>query len=250
MFDRLRGSRVLVTGASSGIGASIATNFGKFGGVVGVHYHSGNKRAEAVAAGIEQHGGHAHLLEADLTDRNETEHLVESFIDKAGGIDVLVNNAGAIHDPSQFLDLDLDSWEATLALDLTAPFILGREAFRFMMHNGGGRLITISSYAAQYGGSESRVHYGAAKAGLEAVTQSFSRFGARYNILANTIRPGVVDTPARGKMGEPSLAERVARIPLGRAGRPDEVAMVCIFLASEYGDYITGQTIGVTGGDH
>jgi NAD(P)-dependent dehydrogenase (short-subunit alcohol dehydrogenase family) len=239
-----------VTGASSGIGASIACNFGKSGSVVGVHYHSGSERADTVAAQIEESGGYAYVLKADLTDRSETQCLVSRFIEKSGGIDVLVNNAGAIHEPCQFLDLDMESWDTTIALDMTAPFILGRDAFRFMMNNGGGRLITISSYAAQYGGSESRVHYGAAKAGIEAITQSFSRFGAPYNILANTIRPGVIDTPARGKMGERSLEERIARIPLGRAGRPDEIAMVCLFLASEYGDYITGQTIGVTGGDH
>jgi 3-oxoacyl-[acyl-carrier protein] reductase len=250
MFESLKGCRVLVTGASSGIGASIANMFGKFGAEVGVHYYSGRERAEVVAAKIAQNGGRAHLLQADLFDTKNAHLLINRFIESVGGIDVLVNNAGAIINPCNYLDLDLEGWDATIALDLTSPFILGQEAFRYMMHSGGGKIITISSYAAKYGGSETSIHYGAAKAGIEAVTNSFSRFGARYNILANIIRPGVINTPLREKKGEKSLEERVSRIPLGRAERPDEVAMLCVYLASEYGDYITGQTIGVTGGDH
>lgn len=249
MFESLKGCRVLVTGASSGIGASIACTFGRFGSTVGVHYYSGRDRAEIIASEIEDLGGSAYLIQADLTDPNESKDLIERFIESAGCINVLVNNAGAIYKPNNFLELDMDAWNATLALDLTAPYILGREAFRYMKDHGGGKIITISSIAAKYGGSETSIHYGAAKAGVEAVTRSFSRFGAKYNILTNIIQAGVIHTPLHEKIGRVSLEDRISRIPLGRAGRPEEIAMVCAFLASEHGDYITGQTIGVTGGD-
>jgi len=249
MFDGIQGKRVLVTGASSGIGACTAELFARHGAVVGVHYHTGKAGARRTGKRVEEAGSRAILLEADLLDPPSRERLVPEFIGKAGGIDVLVNSAGGPLGTAHFLELDLPSWERTLSLNLTAPFILAREAFRWMRANGGGRIINISSIAAFYGGSETGIHYGAAKAGLESVTRTLARAGAPYLILVNTIQPGVVDTPAHRKMGRTSLEDRVKSIPLGRPGKPVEVARLCLFLASEGGDYITGQVLRATGGE-
>ena len=249
MYDVIRGKRVLVTGASSGIGACTAELFARQGAVVGVHYHAGEAGARKTVKRVEANGGRAVLLGADLLDPASRDGLVPEFIGKAGGIDVLVNSAGGPLGTAYFLDLDLTSWEETLALNLTAPFILAREAFRWMRDNGGGRIINISSIAAYYGGSETGIHYGAAKAGLESVTKTLARAGAPSGILVNTVQPGVVDTPAHRKMGRTSLEGRVKTIPMGRPGKPVEVARLCLFLASEGGDYITGQVLRITGGE-
>ena len=249
MFDSLSNRRVLVTGASSGIGASIAEIFGLHGAIVGLHYNSDGKGANNVAEKIKKNNGIVHLLQGDLTDHSVCFGLVGNFIKISGGIDVLVNCAGAIIGTDHLLDLKIDSWNSTLSLNLTAPFLLSRDAYGHMMNHGGGKIIMISSIAAKYGGSETSIHYGAAKAGVEAVTRSLSRSGAKHQILVNAIQAGVIDTPAHKKIGRASIEERVSKIPLKRAGKPEEVAMLCVFLASDYGNFITGQIIGITGGE-
>jgi NAD(P)-dependent dehydrogenase (short-subunit alcohol dehydrogenase family) len=249
MYRSLMGKRVLVTGASSGIGACTAELFAREGAVVGIHHHTGEGSARELLVKIQDRGGKGLLLKADLLDSRQRDGLVPRFITGAGGIDVLINNAGGPVGQEHFLDLTVPSWEGTISLNLTAPFILAREAFRWMKEHGGGRIVNISSIAALYGGSETSLHYGAAKSGLEAVTKSLARAGAAHNILVNTIQPGVIDTPAHRKMGRRSLDNRVRTIPLRRPGKPRDVAGLCLFLASEGGDYITGQTFRVTGGE-
>ena len=249
MFEGIRGKRVLVSGAGSGIGACIAELLGEHGAVVGIHHHASIEGAKAVRERIRGKGGKAILLQADLVDPEACSGLVPRFIDEAGGIEVLVNNAGAVMRHPPFLEMDRASWDETLALDLAAPFFLAQAAFRHMKDHGGGRIISLSSIAAKYGGSEETLHYGAAKAGVEAMTKTLARAGAKYGILANAIQPGVIDTDFHRKIGRASLEGRVKSIPLGRAGTPLDVARLCLFLASECGDYITGQVYGVTGGD-
>ena len=249
MFESIRGKRVLITGAGSGIGASMAELFGDHGAVIGVHYNRSEEGAGKVRAGIRERGGSAIPVRADLMDPGACTELVPRFVKKAGGIEILVNSAGAVHGHHHFLEMDRESWDRTIALDLTAPFFLAQAAFRHMKEHGGGRIISISSIAAKYGGSVETIHYGAAKAGLEAVTRTLARAGAEYGILVNAIQPGVIDTDFHRKIGRGTLKERVKRIPLGRAGTPMDVARLCLFLASEGGDYITGQVYGVTGGD-
>jgi 3-oxoacyl-[acyl-carrier protein] reductase len=249
MFETIRNKRVLVTGGGSGIGASIAELFAQQGAVVGIHYHANKSSMELLAGKSGFQNRKTFIIQADLLNSKQRDALIPSFINQAGRIDVLVNNAGAILGTDHFLKLDQKSWDATLTLNLTAPFFLARDAFSFMKDHGGGRIINISSIAAKYGGSSSSLHYGAAKAGIEAVTRTLARDGAGYNILVNAIEPGVIDTDFHKKIGRASLAERVKTIPLKRAGVPLDIARLCLFLAAESGDYMTGQVLGVTGGD-
>jgi 3-oxoacyl-[acyl-carrier protein] reductase len=249
MFGTIRGKRVLITGATSGIGSCTAELFGRYGALVGIHYRGDKESASVVALAVREQGGEAILIPGDLLDPPARDAIVPGFIRDAGGLEILVNNAGAVIGNSHFLDLDTRSWEQTLQLNLTAPFILSREAFRHMKDHGGGRILNITSIAAKYGGSEKTIHYGAAKAGLEALTRTMARAGAPHKILVNAIAPGVIDTPFHARMGRTTLNERVKSIPLQRAGTPMDVARLCLFLASEAGDYITGQVYGVTGGD-
>jgi 3-oxoacyl-[acyl-carrier protein] reductase len=249
MFEAVRGKNVLITGSGSGIGACMAELFAAHGAVVGIHYHSSEGNAKKVLARITKNGGRAILLQADLMDPGACSGLVPRFIRETGGIDVLVNNAGGVLGHPHFLEMDRESWEKTLALDLTAPFFLAQAAFTHMKDHGGGRILCISSIAAKYGGSVETTHYGAAKAGVEAFARTLARAGAKHGILVNAVQPGVIDTDFHRKIGRASLAERAKQIPLGRAGTPLDVARLCLFLASEGGDYITGQVFGVTGGD-
>ncbi len=249
MFDAIRNTRVLVTGAGSGIGASIAELFALHGAVVGIHYHANNANVETIAGNSGFEDNKPYLIQADLLNPKEREAIIPSFINKVGGIDVLINNAGAILGTDHFSHMEQKSWDDTINLNLTAPFFLARDAFISMKQQGRGRIINISSIAAKYGGSSTSIHYGAAKAGIEAVTRTLAREGAGYNILVNAIEPGVIDTDFHKKIGRSSLTERVKTIPLKRAGVPLDIARLCLFLAAESGDYITGQVLGVTGGD-
>lgn len=248
MFKTIRDKKVLITGASGGIGSSMALLFAKHGAVLGLHYNSEKEVADSLVLEVEKSGAQASLFQADLL-RESGETLVEAFIDHFGGIDILINNAGAVFGFKDFLELDDKSWEKTFKLNAQAPFFMARRAFACMKKNDGGKIINISSVAAKYGGSERSLHYGAAKAALEAETIGLARAGAKYNILVNAVRGGVIDTPFHRKLGSKNIEERVQLIPLKRAGRPEDVASMALFLASEGGDFITGEIIAVAGGD-
>jgi 3-oxoacyl-[acyl-carrier protein] reductase len=248
MFKAIRGKKVLITGASGGIGASMALLFAKHGAVLGLHYNSGKEAADSLVMEVEKYGSQASLFQVDLL-MESSETLVDAFIDHFGGIDILINNAGAVLGFKDFLELDDKSWEETFKLNAQVPFFMAQRAFAYMKKNDGGKIINVSSVAAKYGGSERSLHYGAAKAALEAETIGLARAGAKYNILVNAIRGGFIDTPFHQKLGPKNIKERVQLIPLKRAGQPKDVASMALFLASEGGDFITGEILAVTGGD-
>ena len=248
MFKSLEGKKVLVTGASGGIGSVIAHLFAECGAVVGLHHNQSEKEVDQVVREIEKKGGHGASFQADLT-ADSTEDVVRSFIDMFGGIDVLVNNAGAVVGAKDFLDLDEESWDKTFRLNARAPFFLAQNAFKHMKDHKGGKIINISSISVKYGGSAQTLHYGAAKSALETVTLGLSKAGAKHNILVNTVRGGFIDTPMHQKLGRTNIEKRIEMIPLKKAGKPRDVAGMVLFLASEAGDFITGETFTVAGGD-
>ena len=252
MFKEIKNKKVLITGANGGIGVAIAELFLKHGASVGLHYYQDKKRALELRRKITSFGGRAEILkEADLTENTSRHNLIREFIQKFGRIDVLINNAGGVYGAEDFLSLNERSWEKTFALNATAPFFLAREAFKYMKKQRGGRIINISSVSAKYGGSATTMHYGAAKAALEAVTRGLARAGAPYNILVNTVRGGIIDTLFHQKIHrtKADIQKRVKLIPLGRIGKPSDIAQMVVFLASEGGDYITGEIFTVAGGD-
>ena len=250
LFETIKGKRVLVTGASTGVGASIAELFSSYGAVVGIHYRQNEKEAKNLLNTIKDRGGDAFLFKGDLLEKSIRTSLIHSFIDTFGGIEVLVNNAGGIYGYQHFLDVDEDSWNDTFALNVTAPFFLAKEAFSYMKNHNNGRIINISSISAKYGGSPQSLHYGAAKAALDTVTVGLARAGASYNVLVNSIRGGFIgDTKFHKRIGRSNIDERIKLIPLKRAGKPIDIARLTLFLASEAGDYITGEIFTVAGGD-
>ena len=245
----LRNKRVLITGASGAIGSAMARLFASFGAQIGIHYNQGDRQAHALRQHVLNQGGKAECFQENLLDAAAGQRLMESFVDRFGRIDILVNNAGAVLGARDFLTLDEESWDMSFALNAKVPFFIARGAFEDMKKKGGGKIINISSISAKYGGSSQTLHYGAAKAALEAVTVGLAREGAPHRILVNAIRAGFIDTPAHKNIQGRSIARRIQKIPLQKAGRPLDVARMALFLASEAGDFITGEILTVSGGD-
>jgi 3-oxoacyl-[acyl-carrier protein] reductase len=241
--------KVIVTGASSDIGRAISEKFLSLGDTVVMHYNKNVCPFLEVRDKARVEGWIDPIpITADLTSYDETIEFITSAIDVLGGVDVVINNAGDAIGAKSFLDIEYDAWHKTLELDLMAPFFISREAFRYMKEHGGGKIINISSIAAKYGGSEVTMHYGAAKAGLESLTKAMARAGAPHGILVNTIRLGVIDTEFHRRLGR-DIEAKAKQVPLKRVGRPEEVAELVAFIASEHGNYMTGQIYPLTGGD-
>ena len=245
----LKDKKVLITGATGGIGSCLVRMFASEGATVGIHYHQNQEQAKSLTQSIEADGGRAECFKTDLLS-TDAPSLIHDFIEKFSGIDVLVNNAGGILGFKDFLELDETSWNETQRLNVQAPFFLAQQAFSHMKEHGGGKIINISSIAAKYGGSAKSLHYGAAKAALEAVTTGLARAGAQHNILVNAVQGGYIDTLLQQRFAEEKdLKARIELIPLKRPGKPEDVAGAVVYLASTAGDFITGEIMTVAGGD-
>lgn len=252
MFEDIKDKRVLITGASGGMGTNMAKLFADYGARLGLHCANNKEGAVRLLQEVRDKKREAEIFQADLTNSNERKDLIPSFVKKFGGLDILINNAGAIFDYQHFSELSEKSWDSTFNLNAKVPFYLTGNAFRYMQECGGGRIINISSVNVKYGGSTKSLHYVAAKAALDNLTVGFAREGAKYNILVNSIRCGFIDTPMRAKVGgysEENARERVRMIPLQRMGQPIDIARMALFLASEAGNFITGEIFTVAGGD-
>lgn len=251
MFESLKNKKVLITGATGGIGAAMANLFAEYGACLGLHYGSNSEGAKKLLEEVRSKTREAEILQADLLDSASRKELIPAFIKRFGGIDVLINNAGAAHDYKHFSELDEASWQRTFDLNVRAPFYLMGETFEHMK-KAGGRIVNISSVNVKYGGSAKSFHYVAAKAALESLTRGFAREGAPYNILVNAIRPGLINTPMRKNAvgySETDFQKRINLILLKRPGEPLDVARMALFLAAESGNFITGEIFTVAGGD-
>jgi 3-oxoacyl-[acyl-carrier protein] reductase len=236
----LTGKVALVTGASRGLGRNIASTLAQAGATVIVNYHANQAAAEAVVQDIEQQQGRAFALQADVADAAAVTQLFEQIRGVAGEVDIVVNNAG-IGVPKPFLEITLDDWQQVLQTNLTSAFLVSQAAIPAMMAKGFGRLITISSTAAQTGGVIGP-HYTASKAGLIGLMHSYASLLASHGITANAVAPALIETDMI--RGNPNITPDL--IPLKRFGQPQEVADAVLLLATN--GYINGQTINVNGG--
>ena len=236
----------LVTGASSGIGRAIALRLAKDGWHVLVHYNSRAEKAAETCAAIERAGGSAHAIGFDVKSSAAIETALDEFFkaNPENALGALVNNAGMRADGMAGLMSD-GEFDSVLKTNLYGPFFLLRYAVKKMLRAKNGVIVNIASLAGQTGNA-GQINYSAAKAGLIAMTKSLAMEVGKRNIRVNCVSPGLIETEMLE--GVPQLAELVARIPLGRMGKPEEVAGTVAFLCSDEAAYITGATISVNGG--
>lgn len=249
---RLVGSKILVTGATGGIGHAIAMYLAEQGAIVGIHHNRPFAAVKHLVEQVQQVSPSSVSLEADLTDWEQSKQLVHRFVDAVGSIDGLVNNAGAIWAYGDFTEWSESDWDNTYAVNVRAPFETMTAAWPYFTKQGAGRIVNISSASVGYNGSLRSVHYISAKAALESVSKVFAKDGAQLNILVNIVRLGLMNTPMHFRTPgytKAHLDARASLVPLGRMGEPEEAARLVGYLLSEHADFITGQTIGITGGD-
>jgi 3-oxoacyl-[acyl-carrier protein] reductase len=239
---RLDGKPALITGASGGIGASIARVLHTQGATVVL---SGTRR-DALDALARELGGRAFVCPADLSDAAASDALVTAAEAAAGPLAILVNNAGMTRDMLALRMSDAD-WQAVLDVDLGAPFRLARAALRRMLRRRAGRIINISSIVGATGNA-GQANYAAAKAGLVGMTKALAQEVASRGITVNAVAPGFIATPMTDTLSEQQRSKLAESIPLGRLGQPDDVSAAVAYLASDEAAWVTGATLHVNGG--
>lgn len=238
----LSGKTALVTGASGGIGAAIARTLHALGAEVAL---SGTREA-ALAALAGELGDRVHVCPADLGDPKAAEALIAAAEAAMGRIDILVNNAGLTRD-GLLLRMSDEAWNQVMEVDLAAPFRLCRAAMKGMMRRRTGRIVNIGSIVGSTG-NPGQVNYAAAKAGLIGLTKSMAQEVASRNVTINLVAPGFVETAMTDALPEAQRAALAEKIPLGRLGRPEDIAAAVAYLASDAAAWVTGVVLHVNGG--
>jgi 3-oxoacyl-[acyl-carrier protein] reductase len=241
MFD-LTGKGALVTGASGGIGWAIAEALHAQGSAVAI---SGT-RAERLNELAAKLGSRVFVLPCDLRDRAAVAKLGEEAEKALGQVDILVNNAGITHD-NLFMRMKDEEWDDVIAVNLTSVFVLTRGILRGMMRRRAGRIVNIASISGVLG-NPGQGNYAASKAGLVGMTKSLAREVSSRGITANCIAPGFISTPMTNALTPKQVEAIAAAIPAAKFGKPEDVAAVVVFLASDEAGYVTGETVHVNGG--
>jgi 3-oxoacyl-[acyl-carrier protein] reductase len=243
----LDGRKALVTGASRGIGRSIALAFAEEGADVGVNYHRAAAAAEEVGNRIEALGRQAIVVQADVAVEQDVRAMVDRVTEQFGRIDILVNNAGFVT-LAPVETMEISQWDEMIATHLRGTFLTTRMVLPGMLERGDGRIINVSSQLGQIG-REWFAHYAAAKAGIIGFTKSLAREVARQGVLVNCIAPGPINTGIVPNDPDAPRPDYLSLLPARRVGEPDEVAPTAVFLASNASTYYIGQTLGPNGGD-
>lgn len=242
----LEGKTALVTGASRGIGREIALTLAKNGAFVIVNYNGSAQQAGEVVKAIREAGGDAAAMQCNVSDFAESEKLVKNVIAQYGRVDILVNNAGITRD-NLIMRMTEEDYDAVLNTNLKGAFNMIRHLSRFFLKQRSGKIINISSVSGIMGNA-GQANYSASKAGLIGLTKSLARELASRNVCVNAIAPGLIETEMTDVLSEEAKENLKRLVPLGRMGRPQDVANMVLFLAGDNADYITGQVFHVDGG--
>ncbi|MBS1854577.1 MAG: SDR family oxidoreductase [Acidobacteria bacterium] len=240
----LTGKVALITGASSGIGASAAEVFTGLGAKVAIGYHRNREGAEQVAAKTG-----ALALHADVREESAVRALIDEAAAKLGPIDILVNNAGSLVERMKIREITAEKWDDIFRLNLTSAVLCSQAVVPSMIERGSGAIVNVVSIAGRNGGGPGALAYSSAKGALITFTKGLARELAPFGIRVNAVSPGVIDTPFHQVFSTPEMIRNfVAGIPMGRTGAPLECATAIAFLASNAAAYITGETLEVNGG--
>ncbi len=246
---RLHDKVAIVTGGDTGIGKAISTMMAREGARVVVDYLGDRTTADALIDEIENFGGRAHAVEANVTQPDDVEKIVKEAAKHFGQLDILVNNAG-IEQKHPFLEMPFDTYRKVIDVDLTGPWLCSQSAAKQMVRQqSGGRIINISSVHEELT-MPTNAPYCAAKGGLRMLMRTIAVELAQYGITVNNVCPGAVDTPmdAKLKTNEKKYDALLNEIPLHRMAKPDEIAGMCVYLASEEASYVTGASFIIDGG--
>ncbi|MGF1477253.1 MAG: SDR family oxidoreductase [Geminicoccaceae bacterium] len=242
---------VLITGGSRGIGAAVATLAAERGYDVAFSYASREDAARTVADAIERAGQKALPIKADVCDHDQVVNLFDKTTDQLNGLDAFVNNAGVINPAAPLAELEVAEIRRIIDTDLTAAILCAREAVRRMARSRGGRggaIVNISSMASILAGAGGFVPYGAAKGGIDVLTEGLGKEVAHDGIRVNGLRPGLIDTDIQDDTGIPNrIAQLEGNIPIGRGGTPLEVAEAVLWLMSDQASYVAATSFNVSG---
>ncbi|RME98628.1 MAG: SDR family oxidoreductase [Chloroflexi bacterium] len=241
---------VLITGASTGIGAALARAFGDAGAKVVVHYHRSKEAAEAVARDVADGGGEAMLVQADAANPADLAAMVKAVMAEYGHINILINNAGDLVQRTPVAEIPDDVYHQIMDINMTATFHMCQLVVPVMKQQGSGNIINVTSIAARNGGGGGSVIYATSKGAVSTFTRGLAKELAPANIRVNALSPGTILTPFHERHSPPErMAAMVATIPMARAGVAEECVGAVFFLASEeMSSYVTGQIIEVNGG--
>ncbi len=249
MNPEFNGRKVLVTGASSGIGRAAALAFAQCGADVAVTYHENREGAEELAGKIRALGRQCIAVQVDVVEEREIDAMFDQVLRQFGGrLDVLVNNAGTLIQRVPIAECPTEIWDRIIDLNLRSVFFCCRRVAKVMAAQKSGRVINVTSVAARHGGGVGATPYASAKGGVSTFTRGFAKEMAPHGVTVNAVAPGLIDTPFHQKHTPPAVwRQQAAPIPLG-PGKPEDVTGAILFLASDAAHYITGEVIEVNGG--
>jgi 3-oxoacyl-[acyl-carrier protein] reductase len=241
----LKGKVALVTGAGQGIGKVIAMKLAKSGATIALNDLNMNA-LKAVADEIENSGGKALPLEANVVNMDDVQEMVDKVVQELDGIHILVNNAGITRD-ALLLRMTVDDWDSVLSVNLKGVFNCTKSALKYMSKQKEGNIISIASIVGVMGNA-GQANYAASKAGVIGFTKTVAKEYAKRGIKANAIAPGFIATAMTDELSDKVKEEMMKQIPMGKLGTPEDVADAVLFLASDASSYITGQVININGG--
>jgi 3-oxoacyl-[acyl-carrier protein] reductase len=241
----LEDKNAVITGAGRGIGRAIALAFAREGANIGLN-DVNLPDADHVAKEVRDLGRKAFVVKTDVSDYDAVEKMMNRFLSEMGGIDILINNAG-VASQKKFVEMEKEEWDWLIGIVMGGAFNCCRTLINPMMEQKYGRIINISSIFGFCGWPE-MAHYSAAKSGLIAFTRALAKEVGQFGITVNTVAPGNIATPMHKTVPQEVIDEIVRMTPVGRLGQPEEIAEVCVYLASEKADYMTGQVLSPNGG--
>jgi len=248
MDNELEGRIALITGAGRGIGAACARAMSKRGADVVINYHHSEQEAADVAADVRSHGRRALVVQADVSKPEQVQAMLEQAQAEFGQVDILVNNAGR-HNHIPIEQMSMEQWYDIIDTNLTSQMLCIKAVIPGMKERGWGRIVNLAAMAALKGSGSGDVSYSGSKAGVLGLTRAIFRPLAQYGITVNAVAPGPIDTDmVRLGIDPDRLRGYVSRTPVGRVGRPEEVAELISFLSSDRASYLTGQVISINGG--
>ena len=240
---------LLITGGSQGIGKATALEAAKKGMFIGINYNSNDKAAEETLSEVKQLGGEGILLKCDVSKNSAVKDMFKNFVDTAGFLDGIFNNAGTTGPVSKIHELDPKDFKSLIDINVIGAFNVAQESSKIMIKQKMGNIVNMTSIAADIGGAGELVHYAMSKGAIDSLTYGMAKELGVYGIRVNAVAPGLIATDIHEKAGDASRVERLMpSVPLGRVGLAKEVADTVMWLLSEKSSYVCGTIIRISGG--